>query len=86
MFSIPGITRIHNVFFTLFLGYLGLCALEALWEKPLRSCYVLPDSSVFSFVLHADYSWHGFLLILIMYLLGTQKFQQALVKHSLDEL
>ena len=69
----------QNVFFTLFLGYLGLCALEALWEKPLLQLLCIAGLFGFSFVLHADYSWHGFLLILIMYLLRTQKFQQALV-------
>ena len=56
----------QNVFFTLFLGYLGLCALEALWEKPLLQLLCIAGLFGFSFVLHADYSWHGFLLILIM--------------------
>ena len=78
--AIPGITRIHRMYF---LPYFWVILDSVRWRLCGRShccsCYVLPDSSVSLFVLHADYSWHGFLLILIMYLLRTQKFQQALV-------
>lgn len=69
----------QNVFFTLFLGYLGLCALEALWEKPVLQLSCIVGLFGFSYIFHADYGWHGFLLIMIMYLFRTQRILQALV-------
>ena len=69
----------QNVFFTLFLGYLGLCALEALWEKPVLQLSCIVGLFGFSYIFHADYGWHGFLLIMIMYLFRTRRILQALV-------
>lgn len=68
----------QNVFFTLFLGYLGLCVLEALWERPVLQFLCIAGLFAFSYVFHADYGWHGFILILLMYLLRRERFLQAL--------
>lgn len=57
----------QNVFFTLLLGFLGLCALEHLtsWRR------ILAVTGLFlvAFVFRADYSWTGYLLIILLYAL-----------------
>ena len=57
----------QNVFFTLLLGFLGLCALEHLtsWRR------ILSVTGLFlvAFVLRADYASTGYLLVLLLYAL-----------------
>lgn len=57
----------QNVFFTLLLGFLGLCALEHLtsWRRILS----VTGLFLIAFALGADYSWTGYLLILLLYAL-----------------
>ena len=70
----------QNVFFTLFLGYLGICAIayfrDNVW-KMLGSLLVL---LVLSEVLKCDYGSSGYGFILCMYLLPTCKPVQAIVQ------
>jgi len=73
----------QNVFFTLLLGYLGLWALEAFRGKPWRTLGSVLGLFAVSWFLHADYSWMGFLFILVLYLLGGQPAVQALAGSAL---
>jgi hypothetical protein len=73
----------QNVFFTLLLGYLGLWALEAFRGKPWRTLGSVLGLFAVSWFLHADYSWMGFLFILVLYLLGGQPVVQALAGSAL---
>ena len=62
----------QNVFFTLFLGYVGLCCIENFREdgwKQLGSLLVL---MIVAMNLKADYGVGGFAFILVMYLLREQ--------------
>ena len=63
----------QNVFFTLLLGYLGLCAIERFREKPLRVFLSLLCLAVVSYFLDADYSIQGFAFIILLYALREQK-------------
>ena len=59
----------QNVFFTLFLWYLGICAYEGFknrWFLRVSTMLVLLIGSYF---LHADYSASGFCFIILMYAL-----------------
>ena len=59
----------QNVFFTLFLGYLGICAYEGLRSKWVLRAGAMVALLALSYVLHADYSITGFCFILLMYAL-----------------
>ena len=62
----------QNVFFTLFLGYLGILALERVREHPFLASLTLAMLGVVSCFLQADYGWAGYLFILLLYLLARQ--------------
>lgn len=62
----------QNVFFTLLLGFLGIWALERFREMPLRSSLAVLGLGVCATLLHADYGWRGYLLILLLYALAEQ--------------
>ena len=57
----------QNVFFTLLLGYLALCAIEA-YHKKWAALAVL-SLFVVSFFLKADYGYAGFVFIVLLYAL-----------------
>ena len=61
----------QNVFFTLFLGYTGLCLTEQIQKgkETLKNQLLLLGLLLISFVLKADYGYIGFCFILMMYLL-----------------
>ena len=69
----------QNVFFTLFLGYLGMCAAEYFWENRLLQCMSLLLLLAVSVYLHADYGWKGYIFILIMYFLRNERSAQAII-------
>lgn len=74
----------QNVFFTLFLGYMGLCCIENFREdgwKQLGSLLVL---TIVAMNLKADYGVGGFAFILVMYLLREQKVLQAVVGTCIE--
>ena len=68
----------QNVFFTLFLGYAGMCCIEELKERPLEQLISLIALVLVAMNLKADYGIGGFAFILVMYLLREQKILQAI--------
>ena len=70
---------IQNVFFTLFLGYLGLCAIEYYKDNLIKQGLSLLSLLVISLVLHADYGCSGFGFILMLYILREHKLWQAII-------
>jgi hypothetical protein len=69
----------QNVFFTLFVGYVGLCCLESLREQPRRQLAALLILVLAALNLRADYGVAGFGLILLLYVLREQKILQAVL-------
>ena len=72
----------QNVFFTLLLGYLGLCLIERIQKeggKDPKTIFFLILSFAVSSVLKADYGSSGFGFILMLYLLRAQPLFQAVV-------
>ena len=69
----------QNVFFTLFLGYLGMCAAEYFWENRTLQFAGLLALFFVAYFLKADYGWKGFIFCLLMYLLRNERASQAIV-------
>lgn len=72
----------QNVMFTLFLGYLGLCVLEAMERQPAdrkRPACALLGLLLVSVLLRADYGCSGFGFILMLYLLRARPLYQAVL-------
>lgn len=61
--------RSQNVFFTLFLGFLGLCAIEYLQQRPLLQICLLIVAAAFAFVIKSDYAAVGVAFIILLYAL-----------------
>ena len=74
----------QNVFFTLFLGYAGMCCIEELKERPLEQLISLIALVLVAMNLKADYGIGGFAFILVMYLLREQKILQAVVGTCIE--
>ena len=70
---------VQNVFFTLFLGYVGLCCFEGLRERPRQQFAALLILVLVVLNLKADYGIAGFGLILLLYILREQKIMQAVL-------
>lgn len=68
----------QNVFFTLFLGYLGICAWEGFKDCQRKQWGAILGLLAVSYFLKADYSYLGFLSILLLYLLRTSRLAQGL--------
>ena len=69
----------QNVFFTLFLGYLILCALDRIEKKPLQSTVCILIIVAFSVVLRADYGYVGLAIIIALYVLRRIAVARAVV-------
>jgi hypothetical protein len=69
----------QNVFFTLLLGYLGLCAIERFKEDFKQLAKFMVSLFLLSFVLRADYGCGGFGFILLIYLLRENKLLMSIV-------
>lgn len=69
----------QNVFFTLFLGYVGICAVESLRQDWRRQTAALLGLLVVSIVLRADYGCSGFGFILMIYMLRKNRLLQAVI-------
>ena len=69
----------QNVFFTLFLGYLGICAIEYFKtnRKHMGGTLLLLFCS--SLLLKADYGAFGFGFIILLYLLKSNKILMAVI-------
>ena len=59
----------QNVFFTLFISYLGLCALEGLRERPLHRAASVLGLALLSMGLICDYGPRGYAMVLMLYVL-----------------
>ena len=59
----------QNVFFTLTLGFLGLCAIERFQKRPWICLLSILGMAVVSIYLNADYNISGFAFILLLYAL-----------------
>lgn len=68
----------QNVFFTLFLGYVGICVWEQFKDCQWKQWGSVLGLFVVSFFLKADYSWMGYVTVLIMYLLRSSRLAQGL--------
>lgn len=69
----------QNVFFTLFLGFLGLCAIETYKEDWKRLLASLLGLLALTIVLRADYGCTGFGFILLLYVLRNNRILQAVI-------
>ena len=69
----------QNVFFTLFLGYLGLYCVEGLREKPRYQLAALLVLTLTATYLKADYGVIGFGFVLLLYCLRSHKILQAVL-------
>lgn len=69
----------QNVFFTLLLGYLGLCVIERFKDDKKRSGILLICLLVISILLRADYGCFGYGFILMLYLLRSRKLLMSIV-------
>lgn len=69
----------QNVFFTLFLGFLGLCAIEHYRDNLKHQAIVLLSLFVASILLLCDYGCSGFSFIIMLYLLRRQPLFRAIV-------
>ncbi len=69
--------RTQNVYFTLFLGFLGIWAMEAFREKRLLQLLCLFGLLAAAYYLKADYGWRGYVLILLLAFLRGYPASQA---------
>ena len=70
---------VQNIFFTLLLGYLGLCAIERYRERPGAMAGSLIGLLAASILLRPDYGCSGYGFILLLYALREQKLVQAVI-------
>ena len=71
--------RGQNVLFTLFLGLLGMCAVERYKDDAKRLLASLLGLLAVSIILRADYGCTGFGFILLLYVLRDQRILQAII-------
>lgn len=69
----------QNVFFTLLLGYLGLCCLDKFKEKFIHMTLCLTILFILSLILRADYGCIGFGFIIMLYLLRNNIVHMSVV-------
>lgn len=69
----------QNVFFTLFLGYLGLCVIERYRDDMKQLAKYLVPLFVASILFRSDYGCAGFGFILMIYLLRNNKLLMSIV-------
>lgn len=69
----------QNVFFTLFLGYLGLCCSKYLGYSTVKKALALLFLLAISFKLRADYGYRGFGFILMLYALRETQLLRAII-------
>lgn len=69
----------QNVYFTLFFGFLGFCAIEYFHDKQILQLLSLLALLIVSYYFEADYGWKGYVFLLIMYTFRYYKPTQAIV-------
>ena len=69
----------QNVFFTLFIGYLGLCTIDTYQTAKIKKLIFLILLFVVSILLRPDYGCSGFGLILLLYALYNDKLLKSII-------
>lgn len=69
----------QNVFFTLFLGYLGLCCLSYWKEETVKKSIGMLVLLAISFKFRADYGFRGYGFILMLYALRSQLLLKSVI-------
>ena len=69
----------QNIFFTLFLGYMGLCCLSYWKEDNVKKSIGLLLLLAISFKFRADYGYRGFGFILMLYALHSQLLLKSVI-------
>lgn len=69
----------QNVFFTLFLGYSGLCAIEHFRDDFKKTGLSLLGLMIVSILLRADYGCFGYGFIILLYMLRERKVIMSIV-------
>ena len=59
----------QNVFWTLFISYLGLCALEGFKDHPVRRAVAVIGLALLSMGLICDYGPRGYAMVMVLYAL-----------------
>lgn len=78
LFHVGGFSYPHqNVFFTLFLGFLGIWALDRYRKEPWKASLLVLLLFGASVLAKADYGWSGFLFILLTWLFSEQPLMQC---------
>ena len=71
--------RTQNVYFTLLLGFLAICLIEYFEENRLMQTICVGLLLIVSILLRADYSYRGYVFLLIMYWLRKNRPGQAVI-------
>ena len=74
----------QNVFFTLTLGYLGLCAIERFCKKPWICLFCILGLAIISIHLNADYKISGFAFIMLFYALRNNELLRIFIALLLN--
>ena len=69
----------HNVMFTLWAGFLGLCAIEHYRLQPARLAGILLSMAAVLIVLSPDYGGTGFAFIILLYTLRRHLLLQVVI-------
>ena len=69
----------QNVYYTLFFGFLTMCLIEYFEGKRLIQTFIMAVMVFFTAWFSADYSYRGYILLMIMYWLRKQRAAQALI-------
>ena len=73
----------HNVIFTLFIGFLGLCAIDFYHSNKKKMGVILISMLCFTYIFKADYNGLGFSFIILLYVLRHNRIMQFLIGSSI---
>ncbi len=74
----------QNVFFTLLLGFLGMCVIEQQKSRPVIQAAALLGIGVLSVLIRSDYSIHGYTFIVLLYILREHEVLRMFSSFSLQ--
>ncbi len=69
----------QNIYFTLLIGFLAMWGLERYWGRPTVQICVIAAALAAATVLQTDYSYHGVILILVLYLFRKRPLMQTIL-------
>lgn len=72
----------QNVYFTLFFGFATMCLVEYFEGKRLLQALIMLGMFFLTFRFNADYSYRGYILLMIMYWLRKERPAQALISSA----